>query len=161
MAASGKVSGAVSLFSLISAWSLIVFGGLSLLIAAFSWSWAGAFIGLALLIHGILENRFRGSFLPQGERSFGKRLAWNQVGLAASGLLYFSWQLASFDRTALDAMLARDPLHTLLEQSPPEVSDMFYRDFPKLLAGAYGIAGMLVLLGCLGMAFMYLKASRK
>ncbi len=158
MANSGKVSGRVELLSGLSAWSLMAFGVLSLLITLFSWSWAGALIGAALLAHGVVELRLRARFLPTADRSAGNGLAWNQLGLAGSVLIYLSWQLATFDRSELDAMLSRDPIHSLLQQAPSEVSDLFYSDFPKLLAGAYGSAGLLVLIGCLGMALMYRRS---
>lgn len=156
-----QVSGAVSTLSQLSAWSLVVFGGLSLLLVCFSWNWAGALIGIALLGHGFVEARLRGRFLQNAEREMGKGLAWNQMALSASVLLYLAWQALAIDRAKLDAMFARDPLRSLLQQMPPEVADTFNRDFSKLLAGAYGIAGLLVLLGCLGMALMYLKAARR
>ncbi len=160
MSGSTRVSASVSIFSAMSAWSLMLFGGLSLLVVCFSWDWVGALIGAALFGHGYWELSLRRRFLSEGASSVGKKLAWNQFGLAGSVLLYLSWQVFSYDRTELDAMLARDPLRTVLQQAPPEVVKMLQGDFPKILAGAYGLAGFVVLLGCLGMALMYLKACR-
>ncbi len=157
---SSRVSSSVSFLSAMSAWSLILFGGLSLLVVCFSWDWAGALIGAALLGHGYWELSLRRRFLPEGASSVGKKLAWNQFGLAGSVLLYLSWQVVSFDRVEWDAMLARDLPRMFLEQFPPEVVKMLQGDFPVILAGAYGLAGFVVLFGCLGMALMYLKACR-
>lgn len=161
MPACRKVSGTVGFLSSMSAWSLLVFGALSLLLVCFSWTWAGGFIAIALLTHGGLEMWLKNRFVVDGNRSTGKKLAWNQLALAGSVLLYLSWQAGSFDRAELDAMFARDPMRSLLQLTPPEVVEMLNRDFPKFLAVAYGAAGFVVLLGCLGMALMYLKARSK
>ncbi len=144
-----------------SAWSLLAFGGLSLLLVCFSWTWSGALIAIALLAHGGLEMWLKNRFVIDGNRSTGNKLAWNQIVLAGSVLLYLSWQVSSYDRAELDTLLARDPLRSLLQLAPPEVVEMLNRDFPKLLAAAYGTAGFVVLLGCLGMSLMYLKARSK
>lgn len=157
----GKVSGAVALLSGLSGWSLVFFGGLSLLAVCFSWSWPGALIGALLLAHGVWELRWRGRLLSKGDSVSGRRLAWNQLALAGSVALYLGWQAAALDRDELEAMFAREPLRGLMQQLPVEMAEQLTRDFPQLLAGAYGVAGLLVLLGCLGMALMYFKAGRR
>lgn len=156
-----RVGGWVGVLSALSAWSLILFGGLSLLVVCFSWTFAGALIGAALLVHGVLELWLRSRFLPHGKASVGMGLAWNQFALAGSVLLYLGWQLFSFDTSEFEAMLARDPIRSLLQQAPPEMTEMFIRNFVKVLASAYGIVGFLALIGCLGMALMYLRSRQK
>ena len=75
----------------INGWSLVVAGTASLLIAAIARSSAGILISLALLGHGSLELRFRKTASENGDRSQGRRMAFNQMGLAASVSLYLAY----------------------------------------------------------------------
>lgn len=156
MESEGRVSGFVSLMSGMSALSLIAFGGISLVLLLFSWSWSGGFISLALLGHGLYEWRLRKQILARPERATGHKLAWNQMGLAGSVILYLAWQVFTFDKSAVQAALDGELGRALLQQYP-ELAELLSSELPKFVAGFYSLAGALVLLGCIGMAALYTR----
>ncbi|EDY82678.1 hypothetical protein VDG1235_2301 [Verrucomicrobiia bacterium DG1235] len=156
---SGKVSGLVSFLSLMSGGSLVLFGGGSLLISGFAGALAGALVGLALLGHGFFELKQRKLFLGDPSVGVARKLAWNQGALAGSVILYLGWQARSIDRAVISAMLNRDPLESLLAQMPPGTAEQINAELPRLLVAFYSLAALLVLAGCLGMAFMYLRSA--
>lgn len=155
-----RVSGFVSLMSGLSAVSLIVFGAMSVLFLLFSWSWSGGYVSFALLGHGVYEWRLRSRILARPERATGRRLAWNQIGLAGSVILYLAWQVLAFDDSEVQAAFNGDLGRTLLQQYPG-LTETFSAELPKWVVGFYGVAGALVLLGCIGMAALYVGVGKK
>lgn len=158
MTAENKVSGWVSMLSALSAWSLILFGLLSLLFSGISSVNAGTLIGLALLVHGIYEVRQRKILIRGTDNKAHKRLAWNQMALAVSVSLYLGWQAFRFDEAELDALLARDPFKTALLQLPPDTTELLARELPRMLMLTYALAGFVVVVGCIGMAALYARS---
>ncbi|MBK1876435.1 hypothetical protein [Pelagicoccus mobilis] len=156
-----QVSSSVSFLSGLSAWSLIVFGGLSLAASLLGHSLGGAIVGVALLLHGGVELHQRGALGSCRNERAPVFLACNQLALAFSVIMYLAWQVLSLDVQEIDAMLAREPIRSLLALYPAELRERLYQNLPAILVGAYAVAGFLVLLGCLGMATVYLRVGRR
>lgn len=156
-----NVSRAVALLSGLSAWSLLLFGGLSLLAAIVGGALAEGVVGVALIAHGSVELRQRSAVIGQPSDRAWKWLAGNQIALSASVLSYLAWQVLALDWREIELVLAREPTRSLLAALPGEMAEMFRRDLPALILNAYGVAGIAVLIGCLGMAAMYLRARRR
>lgn len=150
----------LSRLSGLSAWSLIVFGILSLLFSALSGAIAGLFIGAALLGHGIGEAYLRHRLSKGGDLRSARSLAWNQAALAGSVLLYLAWQAYSLDEGSLATMLARDPVYSVLTLAPPELAEILVEELPRILTIIYSVAALLVVLSCAGMAALYLRSGR-
>jgi len=156
---SRRVSGSVVLLSGLSAWSLLLFGSLSLLISLLGGQLAGALVGLALVVHGGFELKLRPLLIANGNERAANRLAYNKLALSGSVVLYLLWQAVSIDPLEIEAMLARDPVRSLLTMTPSGTAEILRQDLPKVLLGAYGVAGVVVLLGCFGMAILYWRAA--
>lgn len=101
-----------------NAWTLAIFGGISLLTGVFSA--AGLVVGAGLLIFA--WNEFRGrALLRRLDRRGPRVLAWNQIALAAAVLLYCGWSgWRAWARP--DPSLAR--LESVLGMSPGTVAEL-------------------------------------
>lgn len=156
-----RVGSVVSLLSLVSCVSLLVFGVASFLLSLAFLEKSGVLIGGALLFHGTFELRKRERFLKSRSESFASQLAWNQIGLAASVSVYLLWRYLQFDDAALLAVLEQEPVKTLLEQWPPEFVSEFKELLPSLAALSYSLAGVVAILGCVGMAALYRREGKR
>ena len=144
-----------------SCWSLIAFGVASLAVSLVALALPGLLIGAALLAHGLFE-RIHGKLLfRDANADSARRLAWNQMGLAASVSLYLGWQASAVDAEELRAVLLREPVKSALELYPPEIAQRLVEGLPQYVLGFYGLAMIVALLGCVAMAALYLRAGRK
>lgn len=156
-----RVSSVTCLLSLASCVSLLIFGVASLLFAGFGVDVSGMLIGAALIVHGYYELRQRDRFLRSKESSFAAKLAWNQLALAVSVGIYLLWKYLQVNDAELVAILMRDPVRSFLAETPPEFAAELKEELPDFVRMSYALAGVVVAIGCVGMAAKYRAEGRR
>ena len=139
----------------INGWSLVVAGTASLLIAAIARSSAGILISLALLGHGSLELRFRKTASENGDRSQGRRMAFNQMGLAASVSLYLAYQTLRLEPTMVIESLMRPPVSDVLKLYPLDMRTWIIQSSPRFVGTFYALAAVISWIVCGAIAAFY------
>lgn len=145
----------------LSGGSLLLCGLASLLLSTALWSPSGLLIGAALSLHGAFELTQRKRVLRDGDSAAIRRLAWNQLALAASVSLYLAWQISIIDRAAIHAMLQSGPVSSVLELYPQETAQVLERNLPAAIGLFYSIAMLATVVGCIGMALYYRRSGRR
>lgn len=145
----------------LSCWSLLAFGVLSAVGSVFSRSGSGIMIGLALIAHGAVEWWQRRLFFGQGSGGALRWLAGNQLALAVSVSVYLLYSWVQFESDSIRAMLAREPIRTVLELYPPDLATGLYRDLPRFMEISYLAMIAVVVVGGGWMALYYLREGRK
>lgn len=130
-------------------------GALSLLIALFAISLPGILIALAVLGHGSLELRLRLIAKKNGDRSLGRAMAFNQVGLATSISLYLAYQILSLDPNAVIEALMRPPVYDILRLYPEEMRVWIIQSSPRLIGSFYTLAAFISWIVCGATAMYY------
>ena len=145
----------------INGWSLVVAGTASLLIAAIARSSAGILISLAILGHGSLELRFRKTASENGDRSQGRRMAFNQMGLAASVSLYLAYQTLILEPTMVIESLMRPPVSDVLKLYPLDMRTWIIQSSPRFVGTFYALAAVISWIVCgANAAFYWPRSSR-
>ena len=145
----------------INGWSLVVAGTASLLIAAIARSSAGILISLALLGHGSLELRFRKTASENGDRSQGRRMAFNQMGLAASVSLYLAYQTLILEPTMVIELLMRPPVSDVLKLYPLDMRTWIIQSSPRFVGTFYALAAVISWIVCGATAAFYWPRSSR
>ena len=145
----------------INGWSLVVAGTASLLIAAIARSSAGIFISLAILGHGSLELRFRKTASENGDRSQGRRMAFNQMGLAASVSLYLAYQTLILEPTMVIESLMRPPVSDVLKLYPLDMRTWIIQSSPRFVGTFYALAAVISWIVCGATAAFYWPRSSR
>ena len=145
----------------INGWSLVVAGTASLLIAAIARSSAGILISLALLGHGSLELRFRKTASEIGDRSQGRRMAFNQMGLAASVSLYLAYQTLILEPTMVIESLMRPPVSDVLKLYPLDMRTWIIQSSPRFVGTFYALAAVISWIVCGATAAFYWPRSSR
>ena len=145
----------------INGWSLVVAGTASLLIAAIARSSAGILISLALLGHGSLELRFRKTASENGDRSQGRRMAFNQMGLAASVSLYLAYQTLILEPTMVIESLMRPPVSDVLKLYPLDMRTWIIQSSPRFVGTFYALAAVISWIVCGATAAFYWPRSSR
>ena len=145
----------------INGWSLVIAGTASLLIAAIARSSAGILISLAILGHGSLELRFRKTASENGDRSQGRRMAFNQMGLAASVSLYLAYQTLILEPTMVIESLMRPPVSDVLKLYPLDMRTWIIQSSPRFVGTFYALAAVISWIVCgANAAFYWPRSSR-
>ncbi|MAM90052.1 MAG: hypothetical protein CMI15_01070 [Opitutaceae bacterium] len=139
----------------INGWSLVVAGMVSLLISGFARSLSGIIISLAILIHGSLELSFRKTASERGDRFQGRRMAFNQMGLATSVSLYLAYQAFSLEPDAVVEALMRPPIYDVLVLYPLDVRTWLIQSAPKMIGSFYALAAIVSWIVCGATAAFY------
>ena len=150
-----------SALSGINGWSLVVAGTASLLIAAIARSSAGILISLAILGHGSLELRFRKTASENGDRSQGRRMAFNQMGLAASVSLYLAYQTLILEPTMVIESLMRPPVSDVLKLYPLDMRTWIIQSSPRFVGTLYALAAVISWIVCGATAAFYWPRSSR
>ena len=145
----------------INGWSLVVAGTASLLIAAIARSSAGILISLAILGHGSLELRFRKTASENGDRSQGRRMAFNQMGLAASVSLYLAYQTLILEPTMVIESLMRPPVSDVLKLYPLDMRTWIIQSSPRFVGTFYALAAVISWIVCGATAAFYWPRSSR
>ena len=145
----------------INGWSLVVAGTASLLIAAIARSSAGILISLAILGHGSLELRFRKTASENGDRSQGRRMAFNQMGLAASVSLYLAYQTLILEPTIVIESLMRPPVSDVLKLYPLDMRTWIIQSSPRFVGTFYALAAVISWIVCGATAAFYWPRSSR
>jgi len=124
----------------INGWSLVLAGAVSLLLSLFADSVPGILISLAIGGHGLLELRFRKFASQNGDRSQGRRMAFNQMALATSISLYLAYQALSLDPDAVIESLMRPPVYDILSLYPVDLRTWIIQSAPRMIGSFYAIA---------------------
>ncbi len=153
-----NMSARPSLFRLISAvngWSLVVAGGLSLIVSLFATAWAGVLVSLAAAAHGTFELLLRKKMAGEDRVAIARRMALNQLGLAASLSLYFAYQFATLDAAALSEMILKSPLYDELVLYSDLTGIQIFSSLPTIVGVSYAVAAAVAWLVCGGTALYY------
>lgn len=153
MSHSGKIK-LVKVVSLLNAGSLIVFGGISLLITLPPPLMVEFWVSIAVLMHGGIEWKYSRR-LSKGEFSVLKGLAANQMVLACSISTYALWKLVFFDRDSLSDVLESPIVQQYLSLFSAEEQKMLTDVFPWMVQMVYVLIIPVVWLGCGGLAWYY------
>ncbi|MBC2607585.1 hypothetical protein [Pelagicoccus albus] len=144
-----------------SAYSLLVFGALSLLFSGVLGGLAGVLVGAALLLHGGVELWKRKVLIAERKVAAAKALAVNQCLLAVTVLVYLLWAALQIDSAEIASILQREPIKTILQAAPKDSVELMEQLLPTLLRGCYLIAALVTLFSCLGMAFLYRRSLKR
>ncbi len=155
-----KGKGYFSLVSGASGFSLVGFGFISLIISLWFWSLSGLFVSLAVFIHGFLEVRFRKQALNQGRWIQVRKMAWNQLALAASISLYSLWHMLTADPDLLRDLLNRPLVQSALNLYPVEFRIHLFNALPRIITIFYLLVILVAWLGCGSTAFYYLHHAK-
>ena len=145
----------------INGWSLVVAGTASLLIAAIARSSAGILISLAILGHGSLELQFRKTASENGDRSQGRRMALNQMGLAASVSLYLAYQTLMLEPAIVIESLMRPPVSDVLKLYPLDMRTWIIQSSPRFVGTFYALAAVISWIVCGATAAFYWPRSSR
>lgn len=144
--------------SILSGGSLVLFGGLSLLISCVFWSWAGVLVGGALLGHGFVELLCRKRLFRDDDSKALWWMIWNQIGLAMSVSVYFLWQIGTLDTAAIAAALEGPELQAMWEMHSQDMREMILVTLPQFIRGGYILLAAVLWLVCLLTARLYYKS---
>lgn len=156
------MSGSGKLFRIVSGingWSLVVVGGLSLSISLISSAWAGVAISLAAVFHGFAELVLRKRVL-RGDSGAARWMALNQIGLAASLSVYFTYQFVTLDGEALSASMKSPPLSDLLMLYSEPTRSQLVDTLPHLVGAFYALVAGVSWVVCGGTAIYYSNQRR-
>jgi len=145
----------------INGWSLVVAGTVSFLIAAIPRSLEGVLISSAILGHGSLELRFRKTARENGDRSQGRRMAFNQMGLAASVSLYLAYQSLILEPTVVIESLMRPPVSDVLNLYPLDMRTWIIQSSPRFVGTFYALAAVISWIVCGATAALYWPRSSR
>ncbi len=144
----------------LSGWSLAIVGGLSLVVSSFIGSLAGVLVSIALVGHGAFELRLRRAFQSTGIPLVGRKMGWNQVGLAASVSVYLAYQVSVLDEELVMALLVESPVYAILEMQPEGLRQDMIELMPAMVGVTYMLAALATWIVCIGTAFYYWRATR-
>ena len=145
----------------INGWSLVIAGAVSFLIAAFARTPAGILVSLAILGHGSLELRLRKTASENGDRSQGRRMAFNQMGLATSVSLYLAYQALKLEPAAVIESLIRPPVSDILNLYPLDMRTWIIQSSPRFIGAFYAIAAVITWIVCGATAAFYWPRSNR
>jgi len=143
----------------VSSLTMLVLGGLSLLVSLPRPLSAGFAISVAVVINGCIERRF-GRRLAAYDPVAPSRLALNQIALGLEVLAYAAWQARAIGPEQLDAVLRRPLVAQVLAALDPEVVRQMLEQLPAAVGVVYWIVGAGTLLGCAATAVYYFSRSR-
>ena len=152
-----------SIFRLLSAlngWSLVCLGGISLIVSSIAMAWAGILVSVAATLHGIFELVLRKKMQGENSGSVSRRMALNQLGLAASLSLYFAYQVSSLDEDALMTLLLKSPLYDALLMYPDEIRIQFMETLPRMVGLFYVAVAGITWLVCGATAIYYWRQGK-
>jgi|GEM_PF-609383 hypothetical protein len=139
----------------INGWSLVFAGAVSLLLSLFAGSLPGILISLVIGGHGLLELRFRKFASQKGDRSQGRRMAFNQVALATSISLYLAYQALSLEQDVVIESLMRPPVYDILRLYPIDLRTWIIQSAPGMIGSFYAIAAVVSWVVCGATAAFY------
>ncbi len=150
-----------SLVSALSGFSLLGFGTLSLALSLFFWSPSGILVSLAVLVHGLLEIRFRKAAISGFEPNALGKMAWNQLALAVSISLYALWHIFTTDPEILENLLQQPLIQTVFNLYPIELRLTLIDALPRIVTVFYLLVIFVIWLGCGATAIYYWKQSKR
>lgn len=154
MSGFGKV---FRVLSAINGWSLVIVGGISALVSLITGAWAGLAISVAAAMHGVFELVLRKRAL-RGDRGDAVRwMALNQLGLAASLTVYFTYQFMILDGDALSEALMQPPLSDLLMLYSESTRSQLVDTLPLLVGAFYALVAVVSWIVCGATAIFYWK----
>ena len=153
MSSSAKVK-PVRVISMINGASMVILGGISLLMTLPPPLTAGFWVSIAVLMHGGIEWKFSGR-LSRGEFSVLKGLAVNQLVMGCSVSTYALWKLIFFDKDSLSEVFESPLVQKYLSILSVEEQKILYDVFPGMIQLIYVLIIPVIWLGCGGLAWYY------
>lgn len=149
------------MLSRVNGWSLVVVGGLSFVVSGVAVAVAGMAVSLALILHGVFEIVLSKRTEESSIRSATRKMAFNQIGLAVSLTLYFSYQTIVLDGDALVMRLLASPVYDLLLMYPEDFRIWLIESLPSMVGVFYLLVALVSWVFCAGTAVYYWNHGRK
>lgn len=143
----------------VSAWIMLVLGGLSLLVSLAHPLSAGFAISAAVVVNGWLERRFARE-LARADLRAPSRLAVNQLALGLEIAAYGAWQAWTFSSDDIDRVLQRPVVARFLAVLDPAAVSQLVGELPEAVRTLYWTVGGLACLGCVVTAWYYHSRTR-
>ncbi len=134
--------------------SMVVLGGISLLMTLPPPLIAGFWVSIAVLMHGGIEWKYSRR-LSKREIFILTKMAVNQLLLACSISIYAVWKLIFFDKDSLFEVLEAPMIKNALSLLSGEEQKMLTDVFPWMVQMVYVLIIPVVWLGCGGLAWYY------